>query len=73
MKRKNKLIGQSILEYTVVIIVVVAALMAMFGLLNRHIQGSWREAADTFGQGRQFADGVLDAVDDGQTDVDQNF
>jgi Flp pilus assembly pilin Flp len=55
MRRKNRRsLAQSILEYTVVMIVVVAALIAMFGFLKRHLQAKWQESADTFGQGRQY-------------------
>lgn len=58
-KQKNNFIAQSTLEYAVVIVVVVGALLAMFGFLNRHIQGSWRQSADTFGGGRQFGTRVF--------------
>ncbi|MBU2221110.1 MAG: hypothetical protein KJ722_00695 [Candidatus Omnitrophica bacterium] len=54
MKKQNSLRGQSTIEYAVVIIIVVAALMAMFGFLKRHIQGGYRESADSIGAGRQY-------------------
>ncbi len=56
--KKNNFSGQAILEYVVIVIVTVAALIAMSGFLRRHIQGSWRDSADSLGQGRQYESGV---------------
>ena len=42
------------LQYAVLIAVLVAAFMGMYGFLKRSIQGKWRTAADTIGEGRQF-------------------
>jgi hypothetical protein len=54
MKKLNNFIGQSTLEYIVVIMIVAAALMAMFGFLKRHVQGGYRVSADSIGEGRQY-------------------
>jgi len=50
--------GFSSLEYVVLIIVIIAALVVMSSHLRRAISGKWRTAADSFGQGRQYAPGV---------------
>lgn len=41
--------GQSILEYSVLIIVVIAALIATGNYIKRSIQGRWKSAVDDFG------------------------
>lgn len=46
--------GHSVLENTLLIIVVVAALLAMFKFLQAGAQGRIRQAADTFGGGEQY-------------------
>lgn len=58
MKNQNNNLGQSIIEYLIVIVIVVAALLAMTGLLKRKVQANFRESADAFGEGRQFEEGV---------------
>ncbi len=50
-KRYNQAV--SIIEYSVVVALVVAALVSMQIYLKRAICGRWRQAADTFGYGRQ--------------------
>lgn len=57
-KDNNKLSGQSMLEYVVLVAAFVAAFMGMYGFINRHLQGSWRSAADSIGGGRQYEEGV---------------
>ena len=48
--RINKLKkGQSILEYSVVIAVIVAALLSMKSYLKRSLQGNYRASADVIG------------------------
>jgi Flp pilus assembly pilin Flp len=51
MNRKKAL---SSIEYAVLIIVVVAALIGMSVYLKHAILGKWRDAGDMFGQGRQY-------------------
>lgn len=51
---KKHIKGMSILEYGLVFAVVVAALVGMQIYLKRAISGRWRQAADTFGYGRQY-------------------
>lgn len=50
LKRK----GFSILEYTILVVAVLAALIVMRSYLQRAIMGRYRETADAFGFGRQF-------------------
>ncbi len=44
----------SIIEYSLLFAVEVAAILGMQFYLKRAISGSWRQAADTFGYGRQY-------------------
>lgn len=53
MKMRN-LRGVSIIEYSLLFAVVVAAIIGIQIYLKRAISGSWRNAADTFGYGRQY-------------------
>jgi Flp pilus assembly pilin Flp len=53
MKQPKKTASLS-LEYAILIAVVVAALVGMSAYVKRTISGKWREAADTFGFGRQY-------------------
>ena len=59
--KKNS--GQTVLEGAVLIIVVVAALLAMFKFLQNGAQGRIRQAADTFGAGEQYESGVTKCYD----------
>jgi uncharacterized protein (UPF0333 family) len=56
---KNK--AQSILEYAVLIIVVVAALLAMQAYFKRGIQGRARSSADEISGGSMYAPGETTA------------
>ena len=49
---KNK--AQGILGYAFLITVVVAGLIAMSVYMKRRVQGSYKKAADVFGQGEQY-------------------
>lgn len=49
--------GVSIVEYSILIAVVAAALIGMQIYLKRAICGNWRAAGDVFGFGRQFEPG----------------
>jgi Flp pilus assembly pilin Flp len=42
------------IEYTILIAVLIAALIGISVYLRRAISGKWRDAADTFGFGRQY-------------------
>jgi len=44
----------SILEYALVVAVVAAAVLGIEIYIKRAISGRWRQAADTFGYGRQY-------------------
>ena len=46
--------GALTIEYAVLVAIVVAALIGMQVYMRRAICGRWREAADTFGHGRQY-------------------
>lgn len=61
MKRKNK--SQSFLEYSVVIIVIAAALVAMRVYLVRSVQEKYRQSADVFGEGEQYAQGITQSTE----------
>ena len=53
MKMRN-LRAASIIEYSLLLAVMVAAILGMQIYLKRAICGRWRQAADTFGYGRQY-------------------
>jgi len=53
MNKKNKIKAMSVIEYSLVVAVLVAALLGMRIYLKRAVSGRWRQAADTFGYGRQ--------------------
>lgn len=66
MKRKNK--AQSFLEYSVVIIVVAAALIAMRIYFVRAVQEKYRQSADVFGEGEQYAQGITQSTETNSQD-----
>jgi Flp pilus assembly pilin Flp len=41
--------GQTILEYTVIVIIILGVMIAMKDYIKRGIQGRWKSAADDFG------------------------
>ncbi|MCM8800169.1 MAG: hypothetical protein NC900_05540 [Candidatus Omnitrophica bacterium] len=51
---KKRIKALSILEYALLIVIVVGALVAMQLYLKRSIAGYWRESIDTFGFGMQY-------------------
>ena len=55
--------GFSTIEYSVMIAIVVASLIGMSVYTKRAIMGKWREAADTFGFGRQYEPKVTKCFD----------
>lgn len=60
--KQNKLFAQSTLEYTVFIIIVVAALLTTLVFLKNKFQANWQESADSLGEGRQFETGVTEVT-----------
>jgi Flp pilus assembly pilin Flp len=50
--------GSTMLEYAVLAVALVLALLVMQVPLRRAISYKWREAADSFGSGRQYEQGV---------------
>lgn len=50
--------GQSVLEYGLLVMALVAALIAMAVYLRFSLQGRIRESADVFGRGEQYEPGV---------------
>ena len=46
----HKTKGQTILEYTVILIVILGTLVAMKDYIKRGIQGRWKSATDDFGE-----------------------
>jgi len=55
-RRKNK--SQSFIQYAILIAIVVGALIAMRVFIIRAVQEKYRQSADVFGQGEQYAKGV---------------
>ena len=53
--RRGQRKGLTIIEYTLLIVAVVGALTAMALPLRRAISYKWRQTADSFGGGRQYA------------------
>jgi len=51
-KRKGKSKGQTFLEFAVLFIVLVGALLAMQKYIKRGVQGKWKESID--GMGKQY-------------------
>lgn len=64
--------AQSIVEYSVLIAVVVAALIAMFTYLRFSIQGRIKESADVFGQGEQYASELTKCYDENGSEIPCN-
>lgn len=60
-KRQSK--AQSFIEYAVLIAVAAAALIAMRVYLVRAVQEKYRQSADVFGQGEQYARGVTQVTE----------
>jgi Flp pilus assembly pilin Flp len=52
MMNNNK--AMSIIEYSLLLVIVIAALFSMGAYLKRSVSGRWRQSADTFGSGRQY-------------------
>ena len=42
--------GQTILEYTVIVIIILGVMIAMKDYIKRGIQGRWKSATDDFGE-----------------------
>ena len=42
--------GQSILEYTVILIIILGVMISMKDYMKRGIQGRWKSASDDFGE-----------------------
>ncbi len=51
--------GMTTLEYSVAVLAIVLALLAVQVSLRRAISYKWKEAADSFGSGRQYDSGVM--------------
>ena len=56
-KLNKNLKGQSIVEYMVLIVFVIAALLVSQKYLARSISGRWKSQADSMGYGRQYSYG----------------
>jgi len=55
MKKK----GMSVVEYSLLMAVLIAALLAMQVYVKRAVNGRWKEAGDVFGFGRQTNNTIL--------------
>ena len=49
--------GQAVLEYCILVVILVAALMAAKRFFKAVIMGRWQQTADSFGFGRQYEPG----------------
>ncbi len=47
MRRSTR--GQSLLEYTILVVIIIAALLTMQTYMKRGIQGRWKESLDEIG------------------------
>ncbi len=54
IKHRNSKLSQSTLAYIIFIIVLIGAFSAMMPKIRQRSQASYKESADTFGEGRQF-------------------
>ncbi len=52
--RRRFINGISVIEYSLIVAVAVTALLGMSVYVKRAVCGRWRQAADTFGYGRQY-------------------
>jgi Flp pilus assembly pilin Flp len=50
--------GMTTMEYVILISVIFLALLAMQTTLRRAVSSRWKDAADSFGSGRQYEEGV---------------
>ena len=61
--------AQSLIEYSVLIAVLIAALIAMWTYLRFSFQGKIRESADVFGRGEQYESGVTKCYDESGNEI----
>jgi hypothetical protein len=54
IKHRNSKLSQSTLAYIIFIIILIGAFSAMVPKVRQRFQASYKESADTFGEGRQF-------------------
>lgn len=52
--------GVSVVEYSLLLAIIIAALLAIQVYVKRAVSGRWKEAGDVFGYGRQFEKGVTE-------------
>ncbi|HOD12845.1 MAG TPA: hypothetical protein PLO93_05480 [Candidatus Omnitrophota bacterium] len=52
VKKKSKALGQTLIEFVVLFIVLVAAFLTMQKYIQRGVQGKWKETMD--GMGKQY-------------------
>lgn len=50
--------AQSTLEYTLLIAAIVAALLAMFGIISYSSMGRYKQSIDSVGEGEQYEPGT---------------
>ncbi len=58
LRTPHSALGQSVIEYSVLIAVALAALLSLSIYTRRALSGRWKGIADGFGHGRQFEPGV---------------
>ena len=52
--------GQSLLEYTLLLVIIIAAFVTMQTYLKRGVQGRWKDSVDQLGD--QYAPGLMNGV-----------
>ena len=55
---RNNLKGFAAIEYIIMILVILAALIGMADFIRRSLSGKYRETGNAFGYGRQYQPGV---------------
>lgn len=60
MNKRTRLTSASaVIDYTLLIVAVVSTLLIMGAFLRRGISGKWKDMADIFGKGRQYAGQII--------------
>jgi len=59
LKTNRGKMGMTTLEYSVVVLAIVIALLAVQVSLRRAISCKWKDAAESFSSGRQYDSGVM--------------
>ena len=58
--KRLRSLGQSVLEYVLLVILIIFVFVAMKVYMVRGVQDKYRQSADVFGQGEQYERGVTE-------------